>query len=120
MRALAQVFGAACVMNQEEGNGADAATKVQAAIDAARHARMDKHPSFRRLLQALAKSVGSQAELAQRMELSTSSRLSDYINDRSAHGKALSLKQRDHFLKDFSAASALPLYFPAKARTAAR
>ena len=68
-------------MQDAEGSGA------QAAIAAARRARQDKHPSFRRLLRALAMEAGSNARLASKMGL-PASRLSEYLNDRQ-HGKQL-------------------------------
>ena len=56
---LRRSFGAAGVMSEAEGNGADTTGQAQAAIDAARRARQDRIPSFRRLLEALFVAVGS-------------------------------------------------------------
>eukprot|EP00966_Prymnesium_polylepis_P061096 1416514-Prymnesium_polylepis.1 len=88
-------------MNDEEANGADAADRVQAAIDAARRAQQDKIPSFRRLLQALALSIGSHATLAGQMGL-PASRLSEFLNDHTPHKKTLTPIQREKHFKDFS------------------
>ena len=77
---LRRSFGAAGVMSEAEGNSADTTDQAQAAIDAARRARQDRIPSFRRLLEALALAVGSHASLAGRMML-PASRLSEFLND---------------------------------------
>ena len=74
---LRRSFG---VMSEAEGNSADTTDQAQAAIDAARRARQDRIPSFRRLLEALALAVGSHASLAGRMML-PASRLSEFLND---------------------------------------